>query len=158
MLDQKAREVRASSARGVDMRRDRIGTMLAKSLAPAVGRAARSNRTAADALVARTGAAGTAGRAAVDRGRALCRASEVTLRAHDPQRTLERGFARVEDETGEPILTTAQARVAGRFGVVFADGRVEAEVAAARRRRRRTRPRDPAEFGQTRLKGLDPDE
>ena len=75
-----------------------------------------------------------------------------------PQRTLERGFARVEDETGEPILTTAQARVAGRFGVVFADGRVEAEVAAARRRRRRTRPRDPAEFGQTRLKGFDPDE
>ena len=158
MLDQKAREVRASSGRGVDLRRDRIGTMLAKSLAPAVGRAARSTRAAADALVVRTGAAGTAGRAAVERGQAFCRASGVTLRAHDPQRTLERGFARVEDEAGEPILTTAQARVAGRFGVVFADGRVEAEVAAARRRRRRTRPRDPAEFGQTRLKGLDPDE
>jgi len=82
----------------------------------------------------------------------------VTLRAHDPQRTLERGFARVEDEVGEPILSTAQARVAGRLGVVFADGKVEAEVAAARRRRRRTRPKDPAEFGQTRLEGIDPDE
>jgi exodeoxyribonuclease VII large subunit len=158
MLDQKAREVRASSGRGLELRRDRIGTLLTKSLSPAVGRVARSNQAAADALLARTAAAGTAARASVERGRALCRATEVTLRAHDPQRTLERGFARVEDEAGEPILTTAQARVAGRFGVVFAGGRFDAEVAAARRRRRRTRPRDPAEFGQTRLKGLDPDE
>jgi exonuclease VII large subunit len=91
----------------------------------------------------------------VERGRALSRTSAIALRAHDPQRTLERGFARVEDETGEPILTTAQARTAGRFGIVFADGRVDAEVAAARRRRRRMRPVDPAEFGQTRLEGVD---
>jgi len=158
MLDQKAREVRASSERGVDLRRDRIDTLLLKSLAPTAGRALRSDRAALEALAASAGAAGAAARASVERGRAMCRASEVTLRAHDPQRTLERGFARVEDETGEPVLTTAQARVAGRFGVIFADGRVDAEVAAARRRRRRSRPRDPAEFGQTRLKGLDPDE
>jgi hypothetical protein len=48
--------------------------------------------------------------------------------------------------------------MAGRLGVIFSDGRVEAEVAAARRRRRRTRPKDPAEFGQTRLEVIDPDE
>ncbi len=158
VLDQKAREVRASSDRGVAMRRDRVAVLLSKSLSPAAARAARVNQSAVNALSASADAAGAAVRLSLERGRAACRASEVTLRAHDPQRTLERGFARVEDETGEPILTTAQARVAGRFGVVFADGRVDAEVAAARRRRRRTRPRDPAEFGQTRLKGLDPDE
>jgi exonuclease VII large subunit len=116
-------------------------------------------REDAAGLPGRASAAAAAARAMVESGRALGRASAVALRAHDPQRTLERGFARVEDETGEPILTTAQARTAGRFGVVFADGRVDAEVAAARRRRRRMRPVDPAEFGQTRLEGVDdPDE
>jgi len=158
VLDQKAREVRASSERGLTSRRERIGALVAMSLSPAVGRAGRQGEVALAGLSGRAGSLEAAARASVSGGRALCRASAVTLRAHDPQRTLERGFARVEDETGEPILSTAQARVAGRFGVVFADGRVDAEVAAARRRRRRTRPRDPAEFGQTRLKGLDPDE
>jgi exodeoxyribonuclease VII large subunit len=158
VLDQKAREIRASSERGLAFRRGRIDLLLTKSLVPAVGRAARQGEAALARLSARAGALGAAAQAPVEKGRALCRTSEVTLRAHDPQRTLERGFARVEDELGDPILTTAQARVSRRFAVVFADGRVDAEVAAARRRRRRTRPRDPAEFGQTRLKGLEPDE
>ena len=158
VLDQTAREVRASSERGLASRRERIGVLLAKSLSPAVGRAGRQGETALVGLSVHASALEAVARASVEGGRALCRASAVTLRAHDPQRTLERGFTRVEDEAGDPILTTAQARVAGRFGVVFADGRVDTEIAAARRRRRRTRPRDPAEFGQTRLKGLDPDE
>ncbi len=158
VLDQKTREVRAASERGLLTRRDQISVLLSKSLSPAVTRAIRGGEAAVSAMAARATATGTAARTSLDRGRALGRSNEVTLRAHDPQRTLERGFARVEDETGEPVLSTRQARLAGRLGVVFADGRVEAEVAAARRRRRRTRPRDPAEFGQTRLKGLDPDE
>lgn len=158
VLDQKAREIRASSERGLASRRERIELLLAKRLSPAVGRAGRQGEAALAGLSGRAGALEAAARTSVESGHALCRASAVTLRAHDPQRTLERGFARVEDELGEPVLTTAQARVARRFGVVFADGRVDAEVAAARRQRRRTRPRDPAEFGQTRLKGLDPDE
>lgn len=158
VLDQKAREVRASSQRGVASRRERVSLLLATSVAPARARAVRSGQAAVSALAERALATATAARSPVERGRALCRASSVTLRAHDPQRTLERGFARIEDETGEPVLTTRQAREAGRFGVIFADGRVEAQVAAARRRRRRMRPRDPAEFGQTRLEGMDSDE
>ena len=158
VLDQKAREVRAASERGLVTRRDQVSVLLSKSLSPAVTRAIRSGESAVPGMAARATAAGAAARSSLDRGRELGRSNEVTVRAHDPQRTLERGFARVEDETGEPVLNTRQARVAGRLGVVFADGRVEAEVAAARRRRRRKRPRDPAEFGQTRLKGLDPDE
>jgi len=158
LLDQKARELRAASDRRIGLRRDRISLLVGKSLAPAVGRASREAAAARSGLAVRTGALEATVRTVVEIGRAHCRASSVTLRAHDPQRTLERGFARVEDEVGEPILSTAQARVAGRLGVVFADGKVEAEVAAARRRRRRTRPKDPAEFGQTRLEGIDPDE
>ena len=158
VLDQKAREVRAASERRIALRRDWISTVVGKSLTPAIGRAERDGRGERSGLAARAGALEATVRNTIDTGRAYCRGSSVTLRAHDPQRTLERGFARVEDETGEPVLTTAQARVAGRLGVVFADGRVEAEVAAARRRRRRTRPKDPAEFGQTRLEGIDPDE
>jgi exodeoxyribonuclease VII large subunit len=159
VLDQKAREVRASSERGIALRGDRVASLLEHRLSPAISRASRAVRDDAAGLSVRAGAAEAAARAMVESGRALGRASAVALRAHDPQRTLERGFARVEDETGEPILTTAQARTAGRFGIVFADGRVDAEVAAARRRRRRMRPVDPAEFGQTRLEGVDePDE
>lgn len=158
VLDQKTREIGAASGRGLASRRDRVSVLLAKSLSPAVTRAVRGGEVAVSGLSSRAAATGASARSTLARGQASCRSNLVTLRAHDPQRTLERGFARVEDEAGEPILTTAQARVAGRFGVVFADGRVDAEVAAARRRRRRTRPKDPAEFGQTRLKGLDPDE
>lgn len=158
VLDQKAREIRASSGRGIDSRRDRVSVLLVKSLSPAVTRAVRGGESATSRLAVRAVSTAVAARSSVDRGEALCRSNSVTLRAHDPQHILERGFARVEDESGEPVLTTRQARVAGRLGVIFADGRVEAEVAAARRRRRRSRPRDPAEFGQTRLEGVDPDE
>lgn len=158
VLDQKTREVRAASRRGIASRRERVSVLLDKSISPAARRALKSGEEAVS-RVSDTGAAvAAAARSSVERGRAFCRAHSITLRAHDPQRTLERGYARVEDETGEPVVSTRQARVAGRFGVVFADGRVDAEVAAARRRRRRTRPRDPAEFGQTRLEGVDPDE
>jgi exodeoxyribonuclease VII large subunit len=158
VLDQKTREVRAASGRGLVQRLERISLLLGKSLNPAVGRASRQAAAATTGLAVRTSALEGSARTALETGRAHWRASSLALRAHDPQRTLERGFARVEDESGEPIVTTAQARVAGRLGVVFADGRVEAEVAAARRRRRRRRPKDPAEFGQTRLEGIDPDE
>lgn len=159
VLDQKTREVRASSERGIARRSERIGALVEHRFSPTVRRVSRAISEDAAGLSVRAGAAEAAVRGMVESGRALSRASAVALRAHDPQRTLERGFARVEDETGEPILNTAQARTAGRFGVVFADGRVDAEVAAARRRRRRMRPVDPAEFGQTRLEGVDdPDE
>ena len=158
VLDQKTREVRAASERQLGLRHDSIAAFVGKSLVPAVGRIGRDHRRARIGLAARAGTLEATVRATVDTCRAYCRSSSVALRAHDPQRTLERGFTRVENEAGEPVLTTAQARMAGRLGVIFSDGRVEAEVAAARRRRRRTRPKDPAEFGQTRLEGIDPDE
>ena len=38
----------------------------------------------------------------------------VALRAHDPERTLERGYALAEDAEGEPVTSAAAARAAER--------------------------------------------
>jgi exodeoxyribonuclease VII large subunit len=48
----------------------------------------------------------------------------LALDAHDPERTLERGFALVEDDAGDPVTSAERARELGRFGVRFGDGRV----------------------------------
>ena len=53
----------------------------------------------------------------------------LALAAHDPARTLERGYALVVDpSTGEPVTTTAAARAAGEVAVRFADGSVDATI------------------------------
>jgi exodeoxyribonuclease VII large subunit len=48
----------------------------------------------------------------------------VTLAAHDPQRTLERGYALVEDSAGEPVTSAAAARDALSLTLRLHDGRV----------------------------------
>jgi exodeoxyribonuclease VII large subunit len=106
-LNQKTREVRASSERGLAERRAfqrRLGSVV-------LARAARR----------------AAGAEAQGRREALRRA-EVAFRAHDPQRTLERGYALAEDGAGEPVLSATAARAAGRVRLRFADGRVGAEI------------------------------
>jgi exodeoxyribonuclease VII large subunit len=65
---------------------------------------------------------------------ALRRPSELerlrlALGAHDPERTLERGYALVSDTGGEPVTTVASARAAGRVRLRFADGSADATVA-----------------------------
>jgi exodeoxyribonuclease VII large subunit len=52
----------------------------------------------------------------------------LALAAHDPQRTLARGYALVEDQTGEPVTTAAAARTAGRVRLRFADDAVGARI------------------------------
>jgi exodeoxyribonuclease VII large subunit len=52
----------------------------------------------------------------------------VTLRAHDPERTLERGYALAESAAGEPVTTADAAVAAGQVRLRFADGRVKAEI------------------------------
>jgi exodeoxyribonuclease VII large subunit len=49
----------------------------------------------------------------------------LALDAHDPERTLERGFALVEDDAGEPVTSAHRARGLERLGVRFADGKLE---------------------------------
>jgi len=106
-LNQKTREVRAASERGL------------------AGRRAFQRRLASVVLVRAANRA--SGPEAQGRREALRRA-EVAFRAHDPERTLERGYALAEDAAGEPVASAAAARAAGRVRLRFADGRVGAEI------------------------------
>lgn len=101
-LNQKTREIRAASARGVDER-------------------LRQQRTFA--LVTERAARRAAGPEMRDRHGALRRAL-VALRAHDPERTLERGYALAESVDGEPVTSAAAARSEERINLRFSDGPV----------------------------------
>ncbi|HTA37056.1 MAG TPA: exodeoxyribonuclease VII large subunit [Solirubrobacteraceae bacterium] len=52
----------------------------------------------------------------------------LALAAHDPQRTLERGYALIESPDGTALTSAAAAREAERLRVRFADGVVPAQV------------------------------
>ncbi len=52
----------------------------------------------------------------------------LALAAHDPARTLERGYALVESPSGEPLASAARAREAQALRLRFADGAVAARV------------------------------
>jgi exodeoxyribonuclease VII large subunit len=53
----------------------------------------------------------------------------LALAAHDPDRTLARGYALVEDAAAEPVTSAAAARTQRTVTLRFADGRVAAEIA-----------------------------
>jgi exodeoxyribonuclease VII large subunit len=53
----------------------------------------------------------------------------MTLRAHEPERTLERGYALAEDAGGEPVTSAAAARAADEISLRFADGRIRVREA-----------------------------
>ncbi|HEY6694657.1 MAG TPA: exodeoxyribonuclease VII large subunit, partial [Solirubrobacteraceae bacterium] len=48
----------------------------------------------------------------------------IALAAHDPQRTLERGYALVEDAAGEPVTSAAAARSQRALTLRLHDGHV----------------------------------
>jgi exodeoxyribonuclease VII large subunit len=104
-LNQKTREVRAASQRGVA---ERLGFQ--QRLASVVLERARRRATGAD----------------MERRRAALHRAGVALRAHEPERTLERGYALVEGDDGQPLTKAAEARAAERISLRFADGRVRA--------------------------------
>jgi exodeoxyribonuclease VII large subunit len=127
-LNQKIREIRAASERGLAER-----TGFQRRIATVVLRRARQRgveRAAAGrAEERRRGAAieRSAERALVRRRQALERIA-LTLRAHDPERTLERGYALAESVEGEPVTSASAAAAAGAVRLRFADGRVKAEI------------------------------
>jgi exodeoxyribonuclease VII large subunit len=122
-LHQQLRELRASTRRGVEEERARV-TRAAGAL--------QRNRGAGTAAVERGTAdagarAATLSRSAADAGTRRARELErlrLALGAHDPQRTLERGYALVEDGSGEPVTTAAAAREHTRLTLRMADGGV----------------------------------
>jgi exodeoxyribonuclease VII large subunit len=52
----------------------------------------------------------------------------MALAAHDPERTLARGYAMVEDRDGAPLTSARAAREARELGLHFHDGTVPARV------------------------------
>jgi exodeoxyribonuclease VII large subunit len=105
-LNQKIREIRAAAERGLGGRADsqrRIGTVVLER--------ARARAVGAD----------------MDKRRDALHRAAVALRAHEPERTLERGYALVEDPAGEPLTTAAEAGAAERISLCFSDGRVRAK-------------------------------
>ncbi len=156
-LNQKTREVRASADRGIEARASATRGTLDDRVLPASTRASLRIRTQLqlngklpvelDARVARR----------LETARRKLEGEQVALRAHDPQRTLERGYARVEDRSGEPLATAKAARKAGDLSIRFADDAVDAVVGGSRRRRRRKND-EGQEFEQISMEGLEDSE
>ena len=97
-VHQQLRELRASARRGLAAEERRVAT-----------------------------AAGTLERKGSAAAVAACRARELdrlrlALAAHDPQRTLERGYTLAEDEAGEPVTSAAAARKERQLLLRLADG------------------------------------
>ena len=100
-LHQQLRELRASARRGVAGEQHRVVAGGGRDRAQGLGRSSASHA----ARPARE----------LDRLR-------LALAAHDPQRTLERGYALVEDGSGEPVTNAAAARRQQRLTLRMADG------------------------------------
>ena len=71
------------------------------------------------------------GRPDTERRHDALRRAVVALRAHEPERTLERGYALAEDSAGEPVTSAEPARAAGEISLRFADGRLTVNPVAA---------------------------
>jgi exodeoxyribonuclease VII large subunit len=122
-LHQHLRELRASARRAVvageRATAARGGALSRKAQAATLARARGELRARADgAALDRTATA------ALARRRRDLERLAVALTAHDPQRTLERGYALVEDPAGEPVTTAAAARGQSALTLRLHDGRV----------------------------------
>jgi exodeoxyribonuclease VII large subunit len=126
-LHQELREIRAATGRRFDLEGDRTGrrglVLSRKAAAMAGERAAEAARMRAAATDLRR----VESDATVRRRRHL-ETLAAALAAHDPKRTLERGYALVEDDAGRLVTTTTAARDARSVKLTFADGSVGAQI------------------------------
>lgn len=105
-LHQLLRELRAAGRRSLEQRRN-LGGVHLLVLRRSRERALRSQT--------------------LERRRELERLT-LALAAHDPQRTLARGYALVEDRSGDLVTSVGAARNARELSLRFHDGRVPAQV------------------------------
>ena len=125
-LHQLARELRAATSRGRSMRLEfqrRIALTVMRRKAEAEERRIAAERRA---LVGRTGSLADSTERSGERRATAVAAFAAALRAHDPERTLERGYALALDARGEPLTDPLAVRRAGKFDLRLAGGTVPA--------------------------------
>jgi exodeoxyribonuclease VII large subunit len=127
-LNQATRELRASAERRLGERTEYQRRIALVVLDRAGRRASVGARAAVAENLRRAAGLDRSSGAALRRQREALARTEVALRAHDPDRTLERGYARAEDAGGDPVTSAAAAAAAGRVRLHFADGGVGAEI------------------------------
>jgi exodeoxyribonuclease VII large subunit len=122
-LHQHLREMRAAARRRViDGERANTGSgaaLVRKAGAAELARTRGALRARSDGAALERGAT-----AALERRRRDLDRLAVALAAHDPQRTLERGYALVEGADGEPVTSASDARRQARLTLRLHDGRV----------------------------------
>ncbi len=122
-LHQELRELRAATRRtlagGERTTLARASVLSRKAQAASAGGDRAAVRARADAFALDRAAA-----AALARRRRELERVAATLAAHDPQRTLERGYALLEDPAGEPLTNADAARAQPSLTVRLHDGRV----------------------------------
>ena len=127
-LHQLTREMRASAARGIRDQVDhqrRVGGKVLRRKVDAASALASRERARLPHRAARIEAAE---RMLAERRAAVLATHAAALRAHDPERTLERGYALALDAAGEPLADAAALRAAGDFDLRMAGGTVPARV------------------------------
>jgi exodeoxyribonuclease VII large subunit len=122
-LHQQARELRAVTRRAV-LSGDRATAAHATNLARKARAAGASAERAGRAVGLDATALDRSATAALERRRRDLDRVLATLAAHDPQRTLERGYALLEDPSGEPVTSAASARSQPALTIRLHDGRV----------------------------------
>jgi len=122
-LHQHTRELRATTRRALGQERGNAGRSIAAlervSQAALIAISTGDSRAATDAARLERSAD-----AALERRRGDLERLGRVLQAHDPQRTLERGYALVEDPAGRPVIDVASARQQRALVLRLHDGRV----------------------------------
>ncbi len=125
-LHQQLREMRASAHRGLAADEGAVArhaSWLDRRARAAVGSSGREDRH----LRARADGLERASEAALARRRGELDRLLLALDGHDPQRTLERGYARVEAPDGTPVTSAADARRLGEMILRLHDGQLSVQ-------------------------------
>jgi exodeoxyribonuclease VII large subunit len=122
-LHQELRELRAAGKRGI-VDRERAARTRADALTRKGGATGLALERGAQRAATRVAALERGAHAGLERRRRDLQRFTVALDGHDPQRTLERGYALVEDPAGEPITSAAAASAQPALSLRLHDGRV----------------------------------
>ena len=130
-LHQQLRELRAAGRRGVAERRSAVDTHLL-----VLGRKARTaeldHRRARAALTPAAGDLARVGAGAIARRERDLERLGLALAAHDPERTLKRGYALEEGGNGDLVTSAEAARAADHVAIRFHAVRVGARIEGER--------------------------